>query len=96
MNLAGMRVPNVGARSSAHSKEKQGLRQSDSDAREGIELSGSTMAAMSVACAATLTPLYELIKTHVFAAERGHGDDTTVPPAGEGEDPHPVDLDLCP
>jgi hypothetical protein len=43
-----------------------------------------------------LTPLYELIKTHVFAAERGHGDDTTVPPAGEGEDPHPADLDLCP
>jgi Transposase IS66 family len=31
------------------------------------------------ACAATLTPLYELIKAHVFAAERIHGDDTTVP-----------------
>jgi transposase len=31
------------------------------------------------ACAATLRPLYELIKTHVFAAERIHGDDTTVP-----------------
>jgi hypothetical protein len=31
------------------------------------------------ACAATLTPLYELIKAHVFAGERIHGDDTTVP-----------------
>jgi transposase len=31
------------------------------------------------ACAAVLTPLYELIKAHVFAAERIHGDDTTVP-----------------
>jgi Transposase IS66 family len=29
--------------------------------------------------AAVLTPLYELIKAHVFAAERIHGDDTTVP-----------------
>jgi transposase IS66 family protein/transposase IS66-like protein len=32
-----------------------------------------------VACATTLLPLYELIKAHVFAAERIHGDDTTVP-----------------
>jgi hypothetical protein len=31
------------------------------------------------ACAATLMPLYELIKAHVFAAQRIHGDDTTVP-----------------
>src|SRR5262249_38467970 len=31
------------------------------------------------ACAAVLTPLYELIKAHVFAAERIQGDDTTVP-----------------
>jgi len=31
------------------------------------------------ACAASLMPLYELIKSHVFAAERIHGDDTTVP-----------------
>jgi hypothetical protein len=31
------------------------------------------------ACAARLTPLYELIKAHVFAAARIHGDDTTVP-----------------
>ena len=31
------------------------------------------------ACAAELMPLYELIKAHVFGAERIHGDDTTVP-----------------
>src|SRR5262245_6132023 len=54
-------------------------RQSEEYAREGIELSVSTMADHVGACAATLTPLYELIKAHVFAAERIHGDDTTVP-----------------
>jgi transposase len=54
-------------------------RQSDQFAREGIELSVSTMADHVGACAATLTPIYELIKAHVFAAERIHGDDTTVP-----------------
>src|SRR5258708_34650778 len=31
------------------------------------------------ACAAALLPLAELIKAHVFAAARIHGDDTTVP-----------------
>ena len=54
-------------------------RQSEHYGREGIELSVSTMADHVGACAATLTPLYELIKAHVFAAERIHGDDTTVP-----------------
>jgi transposase len=54
-------------------------RQSDKFACEGIELSVSTMADHVGACAATLTPLYELIKAHVLAAERIHGDDTTVP-----------------
>ena len=54
-------------------------RQSEHYAREGIELSVSTMADHVGACAATLTPLYELIKAHVFTAERIHGDDTTVP-----------------
>jgi transposase len=54
-------------------------RQSDQLAREGVELSVSTMADHVGACAATLTPLYELIKAHVFAAQRIHGDDTTVP-----------------
>jgi len=54
-------------------------RQSEQYARERIELSVSTMADHVGACAATLRPLYELIKAHVFAAERIHGDDTTVP-----------------
>jgi len=54
-------------------------RQSEHYAREGIELSVSTMADHVGACAATLMPLSELIKAHVFAAERIHGDDTTVP-----------------
>ena len=54
-------------------------RQSEQFAREGVELSVSTMADHVGACAATLMPLYELIKAYVFAAERIHGDDTNVP-----------------
>jgi transposase len=54
-------------------------RQSDQFAREGIELSVSTMADHVGACTAGLMPLYELIKAHVFSGERIHGDDTTVP-----------------
>jgi transposase len=54
-------------------------RQSDKFACEGIDLSVSTMADHVGACAGTLRPLYELIRAHVFAAERVHGDDTTVP-----------------
>jgi transposase len=54
-------------------------RQSDKFACEGIDLTVSTMADHVGACAATLKPLYELIRVYVFAAERIHGDDTTVP-----------------
>jgi len=54
-------------------------RQSEQFAREGVELSISTMADHVGAGAAALLPLVELIKAHVFAAERLHGDDTTVP-----------------
>jgi len=54
-------------------------RQSASYAREGIELDTSTLADWVGACAATLMPLVELIRHHVLAAERVHGDDTTVP-----------------
>src|SRR5712672_2484350 len=60
-------------------------RQSEQYAGEGIELSVSTMADHVGACAATLRPLYELIKAHVFAAERIHGDDTTVPVLAKGK-----------
>ena len=54
-------------------------RQSDVYAREGIELDVSTLADWVGACSATLAPLVELIGRHVLAADRIHGDDTTVP-----------------
>jgi transposase len=60
-------------------------RQSDSYARQGIDLDVSTLADWVGACTATLTPLVELIRRHVFAAERIHGDDTTVPVLAKGK-----------
>jgi transposase len=54
-------------------------RQSDAYAREGIDLDVSTLADWVGAAAATLMPLTEAIRAHVFAAERVHADDTTVP-----------------
>ena len=54
-------------------------RQSDTYAREGVEIDVSTMADWVGACTATLAPLTALIEAHVMAAERVHGDDTTVP-----------------
>jgi transposase len=53
-------------------------RQSAVYQREGIDLDVSTLADWVGAAAATLMPLVEAIRTHVFAAERIHGDDTTV------------------
>ena len=37
------------------------------------------------ACRAVLDPLFKLIEAHVFAAERVHGDDTTVPVLARGK-----------
>ena len=54
-------------------------RQSERYAREGIDLSLSTLADQVGACTFTLRPLHDLIAAHVLAAERLHGDDTTVP-----------------
>jgi transposase len=54
-------------------------RQSESFAREGIDLDVSTLADWVGACTATLAPLVELIRAHVLGAARIHGDDTTVP-----------------
>jgi transposase len=54
-------------------------RQSAVYAREGIDLDVSTLADWVGAAAATLMPLNEVIRAHVFAAERIHADDTTVP-----------------
>ena len=53
-------------------------RQSESYSREGIELDVSTLADWVGACTASLAPLLELIRHHVLAGKRVHGDDTTV------------------
>lgn len=53
--------------------------------REGIDLSLSTLADKVGACAAALQPLHGLIEAHVLAAERLHGDDTTVPILAKGK-----------
>jgi transposase len=45
-------------------------RQSERYAREGIDLSVSTLADQVGACAVLLHPLYELIRAHVFAGAR--------------------------
>src|SRR5271170_7022220 len=60
-------------------------RQSERYAREGIDLSVSTLADQVGACAMVLRPLHALIETHVLAAERLHGDDTTVPILAKGK-----------
>jgi transposase len=60
-------------------------RQSAAYAHEGIELDVSTLADWVGACAATLMPLVEAIRGHVFAAERIHADDTTVPVQAKGK-----------
>ncbi|MBV9517045.1 MAG: IS66 family transposase [Hyphomicrobiales bacterium] len=60
-------------------------RQSERYAREGVDLSLSTLADQVGACALALRPLYTLIETHVLSAERLHGDDTTVPILAKGK-----------
>jgi transposase len=60
-------------------------RQSDIYANEGIDLDVSTLADWVGACAATLMPLVDATAEHVFAAERIHADDTTVPVLARGK-----------
>jgi transposase len=60
-------------------------RQSERYAREGIDLSLSTLADQVGACAMALQPLYRLIERHVLTSERLHGDDTTVPILAKGQ-----------
>src|ERR1700724_4802624 len=60
-------------------------RQSERYAREGIDLSVSTLADQVGACAMVLRPLHALIEAHVLAAARLHGDDTTVPILAKGK-----------
>ena len=59
-------------------------RQAERYAKEGVDLSLSTLADQVGACAAALQPIHDLIRAHVLAAERLHGDDTTVPLLARG------------
>src|SRR6056297_3790087 len=59
-------------------------RQAERYAREGVELSLSTLADQVGAVAELLKPLNALIEAHVFTAARLHGDDTTVPLLARG------------
>ncbi|WBT40452.1 IS66 family transposase [Hyphomicrobium sp. DMF-1] len=54
-------------------------RQSERYAREGVDLSPSTLGDQVGACCKALQPLFERIEAHTLAAERLHGDDTTIP-----------------
>lgn len=60
-------------------------RQSERYRREGIDLSVSTLADQVGTCTMVLQPLHALIEAHVLAAERLHGDDTTVPILAKGK-----------
>ena len=66
-------------------------RQAERYAREGVPLSLSTLADQVGACCAVLTPLLRRVEAHVFAAERLHGDDTTVPVLAKGK----TDIGRC-
>ena len=59
-------------------------RQAERYAREGVPISLSTLADQVGACTAVLMPLFERLQAHVMAAERLHGDDTTVPVLARG------------
>jgi len=60
-------------------------RQAERYAKEGVPLSLSTLADQVGACCAVLAPLLRRLEAHVFAAERLHGDDTTVPVLAKGK-----------
>jgi transposase len=60
-------------------------RQSTTYAHEGIPLDVSTLADWVGAAAATLRPLVEAMQAHVFAGDRIHADDTTVPVLAKGK-----------
>ena len=60
-------------------------RQAERYAREGAPLSLSTLADHVGAGCAVLEPLLRRMEAHVFAAERLHSDDTTVPVLAKGK-----------
>ncbi len=59
-------------------------RQTERYAKEGVEISLSTLADQVGACAVALQPFHDLIRAHVLGAERLHADDTTVPLMAKG------------
>jgi transposase len=60
-------------------------RQCERYAREGVELSLSTLADQVGTGVSVMRPVYDLIVSHVLSAERLHGDDTTVPVLAKGK-----------
>jgi len=60
-------------------------RQAERYALEGAPIALSTMADAVGAICAALDPLRRLVEAHVMAAERLHGDDTTVPVLAHGK-----------
>ena len=59
-------------------------RQAERYALEGVPISLSTMADAVGASYVALNPILRLVEAHVLAAERLHGDDTTVPVLAKG------------
>ena len=59
-------------------------RQAERFAREGVDLSLSTLADLVGHAAVALAPIYALMEKHVLAAGRLHGDDTTIPLLARG------------
>ena len=60
-------------------------RQAERYGREGVPFSLSTLADQVGACMTVLMPLFHRLQAHVMAAERLHGDDTTVPVLARGK-----------
>jgi len=60
-------------------------RQAERYAREGVPLSLSTLADQVGTCCMVLRPIHDRFLAHVLAAERLHGDDTTVPVLAKGK-----------
>jgi transposase len=60
-------------------------RQAERYAKEGVPLSLSTLADQVGACTAVMMPLFRRLEAHALAAERLHGDDTTVPVIAKGK-----------
>ena len=60
-------------------------RQAERYAREGVALSLSTLADQVGTCCTVLRPVHDRLLAYVMAADRLHGDDTTVPVLAKGK-----------